>query len=196
MEKKVKWMTQYAKLFVRAMKKIGRKDYKKLENLFRNRYMDHLCSEEFEEYKKFGTLPLEKIYAAITMAQICSEIGMSMEEIQNVWTDMHSGEKKLKGFWDNLFGSTKKSYEKLANYLENEARKHKTDESMTFEICERNEERFEVKVARCGYVEIFEKNGFKAFCKVFCEDTCCFGTMQISNLVDGNECYMKLMKGE
>ena len=58
MEKKVKWMTQYAKLFAKAMKKIGRKDYKKLENLFRNLYMEYMCSDEFEEYKKYGTKPI------------------------------------------------------------------------------------------------------------------------------------------
>ena len=75
MEKKVKWMTQYAKLFAKAMKKIGRKDYKKLENLFRNRYMDYMCSDEFEEYRKYGTMPIEKVYAAIAHAKICLEAG-------------------------------------------------------------------------------------------------------------------------
>ena len=79
MEKKVKWMTQYTKLFVKAMKKLGRKDCKKLENLFRNRYMDYLCSEKFEEYKKYGSIELEKVYAAITHALICLENGISLE---------------------------------------------------------------------------------------------------------------------
>ena len=202
MEKKVKWMTQYTRLFVRALKKMGRADYKKLENQFRNRYMDYLCSDEFEENRKYGTLPLEKIYAAITIVKICSESGISMEEIQKLWKEIHSGEQWRKDILNNLTGSSK-SYGKLVNKLDIEAGKHKANESMTFETLERKEDYFEVKINRCAYVEILEKHGIKTFCKEFCDNDCCFGSAckitkceKYSNLVEGNDCHMKFVKGE
>ena len=202
MEKKVKWMTQYAKIFVKAIKKVGRTDTKKLENLFRNRYMDYLCSEEFTENEKYGTLPLEKIYAAITIVKICSENGMPMDQILEIWADMHRGEAWRKDFWNNAAGVAK-SYEKLANKLDIEAGKHKASESMTFEILKCSKEGFEVKVSRCAYAEIIEKHEIKSFCKVFCDSSCSFGSVrkiskyeQYSDLVDGNDCHIYFVKGE
>jgi hypothetical protein len=39
---------KYAKMFSKAMKKFGRSDYKKLENVFNKRYNEHLNSEMYQ----------------------------------------------------------------------------------------------------------------------------------------------------
>ncbi len=202
MEKKVKWMTQYAKLFAKAMKKIGRKDYKKLENLFRNRYMDYMCSDEFEEYKKYGTMPIEKVYAAITHAKICLEAGISLEEAMRIWEQiMHVNEGKVQGLICKYFDSSRNGYKKLANRLENEARKSKADKSRTFEVLERSDEKVELKVTRCAYMEIFEYYEVRDFYKVFCNSIQCLGMVQKSakfvkhtQLENSDCCYMELVK--
>lgn len=202
MEKKVKWMTQYSKLFAKAMKKYGRKDYKKLENLFRNRYMDHLCSEEFEAYKKYGMISIEKIYAAITHAQICLEIGLTLEESQRIWEAfIDENERKIHVLFCSFFDCWKNGYRKIANHLENEARKYKADGSMVFDILERNEEKLEFKVSKCVYVEIFEAYGIKSFCKVFCKRLqsleCMKKTADLriySNMIEDNCCHVELLK--
>ena len=202
MEKKVKWMTQYSKLFAKAMKKIGRSDYKKLENLFRNRYMDSLCSDEFEEYKKYGTMPIEKVYAAITYAKICLEAGISLEEAMRIWQDiMHVNESKIHQLICKYLDSSKNGYKKLANNLENEARKSKADGSRTFELLERSDDKMELKVTRCAYREIFESYGLGEFYRVFCGSAHCLGIVQKStklvkhtSLADSDCCYMELKK--
>ena len=202
MEKKVKWMTQYSKLFAKAMKKIGRKDFRKLENLFRNRYMDYLCSEEFEEYKKYGSITLEKVYAAITHALICLEIGISLEESQRIWEEMiEEAEKKKALFLCKLVDKLKNGYRIVANYLDKEVRKHKADESMTFEILKTSENQAEFKVTRCAYLEIFECYGIREFCKVFCNNIHCLEVLKesarftrYSNLLDGDCCHVELTK--
>ena len=202
MEKKVKWMTQYTKLFVKAMKKLGRKDYKKLENLFRNRYMDYLCSEKFEEYKKYGSIELEKVYAAITHALICLENGISLGEAFRIWEEMIVQEEKKKAvFLCTLVDKLKNGYKLVANHLDKEARKHKADESMTFEILKTTDEKAEFKVTHCMYLEIFESYGIRDFCKVFCNQTQCLERMhkslkltRYSNLLDGDSCYVELKK--
>ena len=202
MEKKVKWMTQYSKLFAKAMKKIGRKDFRKLENLFRNRYMDYLCSEEFEEYKKYGSITLEKVYAAITHALICLEIGISLEESQRIWEEMiEEAEKKKALFLCKLVDKLKNGYRIVANYLDKEVRKHKADESMTFEILKTSENQAEFKVTRCAYLEIFECYGIREFCKVFCNNIRCLEVLKesarftrYSNLLDGDCCHVELTK--
>lgn len=202
MEKKVKWMTQYAKLFAKAMKKIGRKDYKKLENLFRNLYMEYMCSDEFEEYKKYGTMPIEQVYAAITHAKICLDAGISLEEAMRIWEEiMHANEGKLQGLICKYFDSAKNGYRKLANHLENEARKSKADKSRTFELLERSDEKVELKVTRCAYKEIFESYELGEFYKVFCKGIQCLGMAQKSakfvkhtHLASDDCCYMELLK--
>lgn len=202
MEKKVKWMNQYSKLFAKAMKKNGRSDYKKMENLYRNRYMDYMCSKEFEEYTKYGSVALEKVYAAITHAKVCLEFGISLEEAKKIWEEMILQEERkrnalLCGLVDNL----KSGYKMVANYLEKEARKHKANESMTFETLKCGEEKTEFKVTRCAYVEIFEYYGIRSFCKVFCNSIHCLDVMQKSakftkqsDLIDGDCCHVEFVK--
>ena len=202
MEKKVKWMTQYSKLFAKAMKKIGRSDYKKLENLFRNRYMDHLCSDEYEKYAKHGSIALEEVYAAITHAQICIEIGISIEEAMCIWKECIVADARKKanvmcGLLDNL----KSGYKLLANCLEKEARKHKADESMTFEVLKREDDKLEVNISKCLYVEIFEDYGMRRLCRVFCDRLNCLTNMQKSanyekqeSLLDGECCRMSFVR--
>ena len=202
MEKKVKWMTQYSKLFAKAMKKFGRKDYRKLENLFRNRYMDYLCSEEFEVYKKYGSITLERVYAAITHALICLEIGISLEEAKRIWEEMiEQADKKRALFLCKLVDKLKNGYQIVANYLDKEARKHKADESMTFEILKSGDDKSEFKVTSCVYIEIFERYGIREFCKVFCNNIHCLDVLhesarftRHSNLLDGDCCHLELTK--
>ena len=182
MEKKVKWMTQYSKLFVKAMKKIGRRDYKKLENMFRNRYMDHLCSEEFKEYTEHGSVIWEKVYAAITHAQICLEMGITLEEAIRIWEEyIVVDEKKFKCTMYSLLDCLKNGYKLVANYLEKEARKHKADQSMTFEVLKRDDDKLELKINRCIYLEFFEKYDMKELCKVFCNEIHCVEKMEKSS---------------
>ena len=203
MEKKIKWMTQYSKLFAKAMKEIGRSDYKKLESMFRNRYMDQVCSDEYEEYsKKYGSIELERVYAAIIHALICLEIGISLTEAQRIWEEMiEQDEKKKAAFWCGLVDKMGNGYKLVANHLEKEARKHKNDESMTFEILKVSEEKAEFKVTRCAYMEIFDHYGIREFCKVFCNNMHSLDVMQKkgkleihSNLLESEYCHIEFKK--
>jgi len=202
MEKKVKWMTQFSKLFAKAMKKIGRSDYKKLENMYRNRYMDYLCSDEYEEYREHGSIELEIVYAAIAHTKICLEIGIALEEAMRIWEEMMiASERKNRRMLCSLIDNLKNGYKMAANHLEKEARKHKADESMTFEVLKRDEEKLEVKISRCVYVEIFEAYGLRELCRVFCNNIHCLDAMEksakfekYSSLLDGECCHMLFSK--
>ena len=202
MEKKVKWMTQYAKLFEKAMKKLGRSDYKKQVDLFRNRYMDHVCSEQYELYAKYGSVILEKVYAAITYVQICLEIEISLEEAMRIWQEvMVADEQRIANGMCGLLDHLKNGYKLVANHLEKEARKHKADGSMTFEVLACTEDKLEVNISKCLYVEIFEAYGIREFGCVFCDSLKCLEKMQKSasfekrsSLLDGECCHMSFVK--
>lgn len=202
MEKKVKWMNQYSKLFAKAMKKIGREDYKKLEHMYRNRYMNHLCSKEFEEYLKYTSMTLELIYAAITFAQICLEIGLTLEEAQEIWEEhIAKSKRNMLRMVIVIVDSMSRGYEKVVDFLKNDANIHMKDESLTYELLESDGKKLEYKITRCAYAEIFEAYGIRRFCKVFCNNDLCLCAMQKkakfirhSDLIDGDCCHDELIK--
>ena len=202
MEKKIKWMTEYSRLFAKAMKKSGRSDYKALESKFRNKYMDLVSSDEYSQYERYGSITLERVYAAITHALICLEAGISLEESKQIWEEMIESEKKKRSrVMCGLVDKLNRGYKMVANYLDKEARKHQNDGSLTFEILKTGEEKAEYKVTHCVCLEIFEHYGIREFCKVFCNNIHCLEVMQknakftsYSDLVDGEYCRVELTK--
>ena len=76
MSEKEKYAVKYAKMFFRTMKEIGRDDAEHLYEVFYTRYIEHLNSKEFQDFSRYKTIILEKVYCSITHAQICLELGI------------------------------------------------------------------------------------------------------------------------
>lgn len=202
MNKKMKFVNKYAKLFLKTMEEIGREDSQTLYETFRTRYINYLNSKEFIEFSRYKTISLEKVYCAITFAKICTESGYSLDEAQEIWEEVLT--KELKRKINNIFkviDNLPHCYKIVSGLLYKDAKERIAENCLTYELLEYNKEKLEYKISRCAYVEIFEYYGIKQFCKVFCNNDLCMNTLhkrakfiRHSDLVDGKCCHDEIIK--
>lgn len=202
MDKKIKYVRKYAKIFLKTMKEIGREDNETMHETFKIRYMNHLNSKEFIEFSKYKTISLEKVYCAITFAQILTEAGYSLDGAQEIWEKVLIKELKKKinnilKFIDNL----PFCYKIVSGLLYKDAKERIAENCLTYEFLEYNKDKLEYKISRCAYIEIFEYYGIRQFCKVFCNNDLCMKTLykrakfiRHSDLVDGENCHDEIIK--
>lgn len=77
---------KYAKMFSKAVKKLGRSDYKRLERVFYQRFKAHLNSEMYQKYRKnYPSIGTDKVYFGIAFAQIMLKLGYSTAEAIEAW---------------------------------------------------------------------------------------------------------------
>lgn len=193
----MKAANRYTKLFVAAMKEIGRSDSEILGETFKTKYLAYLNSKEFDEFSRYKTISLEKVYCAITHAKICLELGYSQEEAQRIWEEVLT--KKFKklyrgicSFVDLLPGG----YKIVAGLLYKDAKERIAEDCLTYEKLMYTDQKLEYIITRCAYVEIFEYYGIRQFCKVFCNSDLCMEVLHKRakfvrhfDLVDGPYCH-------
>lgn len=188
---------KYARMFLRTMREIGRGDADKLYEVFYTRYLAHLNSPEFEEFSRYKTISLEKVYCAITHAQICLELGYSLGEAQHLWEEVLC--RNFKKFFNGAMAfldALPNGYTIVAGWLYKDAKERIAEDCLTYELLEYTDQKLEYKITRCAYVEIFEHYGIRQFCKVFCNNDLCMAVMKRhakfirhSDLVDGLCCH-------
>ena len=188
---------KYSKMFFRTMKEIGREDAAELYKAFHNRYLDHLSSPEFADFSRYKTISLEKVYCAITHAQICLELGYSLEEAQRLWEEVLC--RNFKKFFNGsmaFLDALPNGYNIVAGWLYKDAKERIAENCLTYELLTYTDQKLEYKITRCAYVEIFEHYGIRQFCKVFCNNDLCMSVMhrhasfiRHSDLVDGPCCH-------
>ena len=198
---KKRCVNKYSKLFADTMRQYNRNDTEKLYDEFKTRYLAHLNSKKFKEFSKYKTMRLEKVYCAITFAQICTELGYSLDEAQKIWEETLT--KKVKKLANNLckfVDNLPNSYKIITSLLYKESQNRISENCLTFEVLKCNKEKLEYKISRCAYVEIFEYYGIKKFCKVFCNNDLCMNAfnkrakfIRYSDLVDGNCCHDEIV---
>ena len=202
MNAREKYAKKYARMFANAMKEIGRNDSDVLHDAFRTRYLTHLNSPEFAEYSRYKTIALQKVYCAITHAQICLELGYTLEEAQWIWEKVLSRKfKKLFNRCMALIDALPNGYKIVAGWLYKDAKARIAENCLTFELLDYSDKKLEYKITRCAYVEIFEHYGIRNFAKVFCNSDLCMEVMhrhakfvRYSDLVDGPCCHDAVIK--
>lgn len=202
MSMKEKYAKKYAKMFSRTMKDIGRTDAAELYGVFHTRYLTHLNSPEYAEFSRYKTIALHKVYCAITHAQICLELGYSLEEAQRIWEEVLS--RNYKKFFNgamSMIDALPNGYSIVARWLYKDAKNRIADGCLDYEKLEYTDEKLEYKITRCAYVEVFEHYGIRNFAKVFCNADLCMEVMhrhakfiRYSDLVDGPCCHDEIIK--
>ena len=193
---------KYAKLFSKAMKKLGRSDYKKLERVFCQRYTAHQKSEMYQKYcKNYPSIGTDKVYIGITFAQIMLKLGYSLDEAIVAWETYMMADKlrMIEGFirLADLFG---KGYRLCGNWLDKDKQTRDKDGSILYESYHYNDRELEYKIHTCAYVTLFEHYHIRKFCKAFCNNDLCMYVLRksarfirYSDRVDGDYCHDKLI---
>ena len=197
-----KYAKKYAKMFSRSMKEIGRSDWESLYDTYYNRYLGHLKSPEYAEYTRYKTIALEKVYAAITHAQICLELGYDLKEAQRIWEEILC--RKIKKMINKamlLIDALPNGYNITTGWLYKDAQARIEENCLTYGLLDYSDEKLEYKITRCAYVEIFEHYGIRNFAKVFCNADLCMAVMhrhtkfvRHSDLVDGDCCHDEIIR--
>ena len=193
---------KYAKLFSKAMKKLGRSDYKRLEHVFYQRYNAHLNSEMYQKYRKnYPSIGTDKVYLGITFAQIMLKLGYSMDEAIEAWGTYIMADKlrMVEGIirLADFFG---KGYRLCGNWLDKDKKTRDQDGSVLYESYHYNDRELEYKIHTCAYVKLFEHYHIRKFCKAFCNNDLCMCVLhrsakfiRYSDKVDGDYCHDKLI---
>ena len=197
MSENEKYAVKYAKMFFRTMKEIGRDDAEHLYEVFYTRYIEHLNSKEFQDFSRYKTIILEKVYCAITHAKICLELGYSLEEAHRLWEEVLSRNfKKFFNLGMELIDALPNGYKIVAGWLYKDAKARIAEDCLTFDLLDYTNQKLEYKITRCAYAEIFEYYGIRNFAKVFCNADLCMTVMhrhakfiRHSDLVDGPFCH-------
>ena len=193
---------KYAKMFAQSMREIGQKEWKRLYAEFYSRYLTHVQSPEFAQFSCYRTISLEKVYAAVTHAQICLELGYSLTEAQQIWEEVLSRKiKKMINRGMLIIDALPNGYKIAAGWLYKDAKARIEESCLTYDMLDYSEEKLEYKISRCAYVEIFEHYGIRRFAKVFCNADLCMAVMhrhakfvRYSDLVDGECCHDMIIK--
>ena len=196
-----KYAKKYAKMFSKATKELGRADWNSLYDTYYTRYLGHLESPEYIGYARYKTISLEKVYAAITHAQICLELGYDLKEAQRIWEDILSRKiKKMTNKVMLLIDALPNGYEITAGWLYQDAQARIAENCLTYGQLKYSGEKLEYRITRCAYVEIFEHYGIRNFAKVFCNTDLCMAVMhrhtrfvRHSDLVDGDCCHDEII---
>ena len=193
---------KYAKMFAKAMKKLGRRDYKRLEQIFYQRYNAHLNSEMYRKYrKKYPSIGTDKVYIGITFAQIMLQLGCSLDEAIDAWEEyMIADKRRIIERFIRLADFFGKGYSLCGNWLDKDKTARDQDGSILYESYHYNDSELEYKIHTCAYVKLFEHYHIRKFCKAFCNNDLCMCVLRksakfirYSDRVDGNYCHDKLI---
>ena len=193
---------KYAKMFSKAMKKLGRSDHKRLERVFYKRYTAHLNSEMYQKYcKTYPSIGTDKVYIGITFAQIMLKLGYSLDEAIEAWkTYMMADKLRMIESIIRLADFFGKGYRICGNWLDKDKETRDQDGSILYEFYHYNNRELEYKIHTCAYVTLFEHYHIRKFCKAFCNNDLCMCVLRrsakfirYSDRVDGDYCHDKLI---
>ena len=194
---------KYADMFFRAMQSIGREDAPKLGKAFYKRYIMHQNSDMYKEYDaKYPSVGVEKVYAAITFAQVMLKLGYSLDDALKIWdTELIANKRKRIRKLIALFDSVGLGYRLVTGFLDSDKKARDKDGSILYDFYKSDGRELEYQIHTCAYVALFEHYGIRKFCKSMCDNDLCMCALQksghfirYSDLVDGNCCHDKLTR--
>ena len=193
---------KYAGMFSKAMKKLGRSDYRELRQEFTKRYGAHMNSALYLTYKrKYPSIGTDKVYIGVTFAQIMLKLGYSTDEAVEIWEKYIIADKRrILELIIRLADMLGKGYSLCGNWLDKDKKKRDKDGSVLYESYHYNDKELEYKIHACAYVELFEHYHIRDFCKAFCNNDLCMCVLhksarfiRYSDRVDGEYCHDKLI---
>ena len=157
----------------------------------------------YKEYAaKYPSVGVEKVYVAITFAQVMLKLGYSLDDALKIWdTELIANKRKRIGKLIALFDSVGLGYRLVARFLDSDKKARDKDGSILYDFYKSDGRELEYQIHTCAYVALFEHYGIRKFCKSMCDNDLCMCALQksghfirYSDLVDGNCCHDKLTR--
>ncbi|MCM1334558.1 MAG: L-2-amino-thiazoline-4-carboxylic acid hydrolase [Bacteroides sp.] len=199
-----KTIDKYAKIFAKGLKKYGFSETDTKNAKYRCRLEEMYSSDAFREHNIYPMIDTKMVYAVIAMCLELREYKpeISVDEAVEFANFAFGARRKFFDILGKCVDVLPNSFQIAKKWNASDYEKRAKDGSVTCDYFNVTDEKFEYKISKCMYVEMFKHYGVREFCKIFCQTdehvySCLTKHVRFirhSDLSDGDCCYDEVIK--